>query len=88
MAHAAGGDGSDIGAFELGGPQLSMQQAATNMILSWPSNYMGFTLQSSTNIAVSNSWNTAGGSPGIVGSQYQQTNGPISGNLFFRLREN
>lgn len=86
--NAPGGDGSDIGAFELGGPQLNIQQAGTNVLLSWPSNYTGFTLQSSTNIARSNNWGSAGGSAGVVGNQYQQTNGPISGDLFFRLREN
>lgn len=86
--NAPGGDGSDIGAFELGGPQLNIQQAGTNVVLSWPSNYTGFTLQSSTNVALSNSWGSAGGSAGVVGTLYQQTNGPISGDLFFRLREN
>ena len=85
---APGGDGSDIGAFELGWPQLNIQQAGNNVVLSWLSSYAGFSLQSSTNIALSNSWMTASGSAGVVGNQYEQTNGPISGNLFFRLREN
>jgi hypothetical protein len=87
-ANATGGDASDIGAFELGSPILNILQAGTNAVLSWPWFYGDFTLQSSTNVALPNAWSTAGGTPVVVGSQYQETNGPISDNDFFRLREN
>ncbi len=88
LSNASGGDGSDIGAFELGQPTLSIQQAGNAAVLSWPSYYGYFTLQSSTNVASSNAWITAAGSAVIVGNQYQQTNSPISGNQFFRLYRN
>jgi hypothetical protein len=86
--NASGGDGSDIGAFELGMPNLNIQQVGSDAVLSWPSYYGDFRLQFSTNLASSNSWISAGGSVSVVGNQYQQTNGPISSNRFFRLRGN
>jgi predicted outer membrane repeat protein len=87
VTNATGGDGSDIGAFELGKPTLIIQKTGNNALLSWPAYYgTNFTLQSSTNILSSNSWTTAAGAAAVVGSQYQQTNGPLSTNRFFRLR--
>ncbi len=90
VPNATGGDASDIGAFERGRPRLSIQQAGNSAVLSWPSYYgiAEFSLQSSTNIASSNAWVLASGSPAVVGSQYQQTNSPISGSKLFRLRSN
>ena len=88
ITNAPGGDGSDVGAFELASPQLNVQQAGSSAALSWPSYYGDFSLQSSTNIESSNSWILAGGSPTVVGNQYQQTNGPIAPNRFFRLLRN
>ena len=88
IANASGGDGSDIGAFELGNPTLNIQQAGANAVLSWPSYYGDFRLQSSTNIASPNAWVAAGGSAAVVGNQYQQTNSPASGSKFFRLKSN
>jgi predicted outer membrane repeat protein len=88
VPNAAGGDGSDIGAFEVGRPTLNIQQVGNSAVLSWPSNYGDFTLQSSTNVTSSNSWMSADGSAVVVGNQYQQTNGPISASRFFRLRRN
>jgi hypothetical protein len=86
-ANAVGGDGSDIGAFELGRPQINIQRAGNNAILSWPSYYGDFSLQSSTNVALPGAWLTLGGNASVVGNQYQQTNGPIFGNRFFRLKQ-
>lgn len=88
IANASGGDGSDIGAFEVGRPKLNIQQAGNSAVLSWPSYSAEFALQSSTNVTSSNCWINAGGTTTVVGDQYQQTNGPISGNRFFRLRGN
>ncbi len=88
ITNANGGDGSDIGAFEFNSPPLSIQKINNNAVLSWPTLYGSFSLESSTNLISSNSWITAGGTAFVVGSQYQQTNGPISSNRFFRLRGN
>ena len=86
--NAGGGDGSDIGAFELGSPTLNIQRSTTNAVLSWQSFYGDFTLQSATNIIASNSWANVAGMPVVVASQYRLTNSSASGNKFFRLRGN
>ncbi len=90
VSNAAGGDGSDIGAFERGRPRLNIQQIGTNAVLSWPSYYGNgeFGLQSSINLASSNSWAAVPGTPAVIGTQYFQTNSPILGNRFFRLKSN
>jgi hypothetical protein len=87
-ANASGGDGCDIGAFESGKPTLNIQKFSTNAVLSWPSYYGDFTLQSLTNIIASNSWASMAGTPGVVGNQYVLTNGPVAGNKYFRLKGN
>jgi len=88
IPNAGGSDGSDIGAFESGSAQLDLRKHGINAVLSWPSYYGGFSLEFSTNAALPNGWTLAGGSAVVVGNQYQQTNGPISGDRFFRLRGN
>ena len=88
IANAAGGDGSDIGAFELGSPTLNIQKFTTNAVISWPFYYGDFTLQSVTNIAASNSWANVPGIPVVVANQYVLTNSPLSGNKFYRLKNN
>jgi hypothetical protein len=86
LANAGGGDGSDIGAFELGRPALSIARVQSNAILSWPSYYGAFLVESVVDVAASNSWGTVSGTPSILGSQYVLTNGPISGTRFYRLK--
>ncbi len=88
IANAASGDGSDIGAFESGSPKLAIQQTGGAALLSWPSHYGGFTVQSVTNIVLSNAWTTVVGSPVVSGNQYVFTNSPITGNKFYRLKGN
>jgi len=87
VGNAAGGDGSDIGAFELGSPTLTIQTIASNSIVTWPFYYGGFTLQSATNLALNN-WANVPGTPVIVANRYSVTNGPFSVNQFFRLKGN
>jgi hypothetical protein len=81
-------DLSDVGAFELGSPILNIQRLTSNAVLSWPFYYGDFTLQSVTNVTASNSWVNVAGTPSVVANQYVLTNGPISGNSFFRLKGN
>jgi uncharacterized repeat protein (TIGR03803 family) len=66
-------------------PQLSIIPAAGNVILSWPTNAIGFTLQSATNLGPSAIWTTNFPAPVVVNGQNAVTN-PISGTQqFFRL---
>jgi hypothetical protein len=88
IPNAAGGDGSDIGAFESGSPRLAIQKAGSAAVLSWPSYYGGFTVQSVTNVTLSNAWTAVAGIPVVSGSQYVFANGTLSGNKFYRLKGN
>jgi predicted outer membrane repeat protein len=88
ITNAAGGDGSDIGAVEFNQPTLAIQKVETNVVLSWESFLGAFTLETSTNLGTTNGWSAVAGSPSLNGNQYQQTNGPIAGTQFFRLRGN
>jgi hypothetical protein len=88
ISNASGGDGSDIGAFEFGPPTLTIQRFANVAVLSWPSYFGNYTLQSVTDNNASNGWANVSGTPIVVGDQNVLTNGPISGNRFFRLKGN
>ena len=83
------GGSSDVGmvfSLTLPPPQLAIIPSAANVILSWPTNFTGFTLQSTTNL-VSPVWITNSPTPVIVNGQLAVTN-PISGTQqFFRLSQ-
>jgi len=67
-------------------PQLTIFAAAANVILTWPTNYAGFNLQSTTNL-VSPVWTTNSPAPVVVNGQNTVTN-PISGTRkFYRLSQ-
>ena len=68
-------------------PQLNIIRSAGTVILSWPTNYAGFNLQSTTNLLPSAVWTTNLPSPVIVNGQYAVTN-PVTGRQqFFRLSQ-
>ncbi len=70
----------------VGQPSLTIIPSGTNAILTWPTNYVGFTLQSTTNL-VSLLWNTNYPAPVVVNGRYAVTN-PISGtHQFYRLSQ-
>jgi len=67
-------------------PQLTIIPAAANVILTWPTNYVGFNLQSTTTL-VAPIWTTNSPAPVVVNGQNTVTN-PISGTQqFFRLSQ-
>ncbi len=88
IANATGGDGSDIGAFELqpNPPLLNIARSANNVVVSWSTNDAGSTLEAKTNLNSSVNWSNVVPSPVIVGGQYTVTNSAASGNKFYRLR--
>ena len=68
-------------------PQLTLILSGPNLVLTWPTNYSGFTLQSTTNLGSSAAWSTNLPSPVIINGQNVVTN-PISGRQqFFRLSQ-
>jgi uncharacterized repeat protein (TIGR03803 family) len=70
----------------LGPPELRIIAAAENVILTWPASAIGFTLQSTTNLAA-RVWATNLPAPIVVNGQNTVTN-PISGiQQFFRLSQ-
>jgi uncharacterized repeat protein (TIGR03803 family) len=66
-------------------PQLAIIPVGTNVILTWPTNYTGYILQSTTNLGSSTNWTPVAPGPVVVNGQNTVTN-PISGTQqFFRL---
>jgi hypothetical protein len=85
---APGGDGSDIGAFELDMPILGMRKLANKVVFSWDTFFSGYTLEATSDLTLSNGWMPVTGAPAIKGSEYQLTNTANAAFKFFRLRRN
>jgi uncharacterized repeat protein (TIGR03803 family) len=67
-------------------PQLTITPSAPNVILAWPTNYTGFTLQAATDLS-SPMWTTNLPAPVVVNGVNTVTN-PVSGTQqFFRLSQ-
>ena len=77
------GSAIDIGAFELMPPALAIIPIPAKVVLSWPTNAVGYALETTTNLNLP-VWIPAG-APAIVGTQYSVTNGASIGKQFFRL---
>ena len=88
IPNAGGGDGSDIGAFELGMPLLSISRQTSNALLRWPAAYGDFILESTLELPGSSNWTTVTNTPVIGGSpqQYYVTVSSDTENRFFRLK--
>src|SRR5262245_25921595 len=68
-------------------PQLAIIRSGTNVILSWPTNTPGFTLQSTTNLVPTVAWTNVSPEPVVVNGQNAVTN-PISGTRkLYRLSQ-
>jgi hypothetical protein len=78
------GDGSDIGAFELIPPLVSITRQGGKVVLSWSIFNLSFNLQSATNLATG-SWVSLG-APTTNGNRLFLTNTISGGNQFYRLR--
>ena len=82
-----GGDGTMFRLTVVPEPQLTIILSGANVILNWPTNYTGYTLESTTNLGSAAVWNTNSPVPVIVNGQFAVTN-PISGTQkFFRLSQ-
>ena len=66
-------------------PLLTLIPYGTNVILTWPTNAVGFTLQSTTNLGAA--WTTNSPAPFVIGGQNVVTN-PLAGpQQFYRLSQ-
>ncbi len=88
IPNASGGNGTDIGAFELASPLLRIQRQGNSTVLSWPSAYGGFTLQASVDLTVGDNWNAVAGTSSNDSQVFRQTNNSSGPLTFFRLIEN
>ena len=68
-------------------PGVSSLRSGANLILAWPTNVAGFTLLTSTNLAISNSWTVVSPAPVIVNGQYTVTNSFTNRYQFYRLKK-
>jgi hypothetical protein len=82
--NAAGGDGSDIGAFELIPPTLRISIAGDQQLLCWPLTDAGYTLVAAPDL-VSTTWTPVAATVAMVGNNFLVTNS-VATNAFFRLR--
>ncbi len=83
-----GGSGNGtVFSLSLPPPQLTIIRSAANVVLSWPTNFHGLTLQSTTNL-LSTNWLSVPDTPAIAGNQFCVTNNPAGSALFYRLRGN
>jgi uncharacterized repeat protein (TIGR03803 family) len=96
-----GSDGSFYGTTEAGGqgragtifrltilperPKLTITRSGANVILTWPMNATGFTLQSNTNLS-SGSWSNVTSGIAIVSTNYLFTHAVDGKASFFRLK--
>jgi uncharacterized repeat protein (TIGR03803 family) len=67
-------------------PPLVISRSGTNVLITWPTNFTGYTLQSTTNLAPA-TWGTVSPGPGNVGGLYVVTNGETGAQKFFRLSQ-
>ncbi len=85
MAHA-GGSGSNGTVFSLFlPPPLILTVSGTDIILNWPTNADGFTLQSTTNLAAPVTWSPVTPAPSNVNGENAVTNARAGGQTFYRL---
>ena len=64
---------------------LKVAKSGPDVVVFWPTAATGFTLQSATDLTLSN-WVNVGTAPTVVGSENFVTNTSPAGNAFFRLK--
>ncbi len=67
-------------------PQLTIIPSGPYVILTWPTSYTGFTLQSTTNLVSTPVWTTVSPEPVVIGDQNVLVN-TISEQQFYRLSQ-
>jgi hypothetical protein len=75
-----------IQSMTISGLMLSIQRAGTNVILTWPTNVLGFNLASTFNLGAAASWFTNAPPPVVVNGQNVVTNPIIGAQKFYRLQ--
>jgi hypothetical protein len=65
-------------------PSLSIRRIGNDVILSWPSQFTNYVLQSKANL--SGDWSISGPEPVLSNDNWSVTNAIMTGPHFFRLR--
>jgi uncharacterized repeat protein (TIGR03803 family) len=81
------GYGGVVFSLSLPFPQLSIIRSETNVVLSWPANFPGFTLQSTTNIDSPATWTPVSTTPVVVNGQDTVTNAICGTQQFYSLQK-
>ncbi len=68
-------------------PSLKARPNGNDLILSWPTNAVGFTLQSTLDLTSPVTWIDSTNVPVVVGAHFSLTNSTSSGARFYRLRK-
>ena len=72
--------------YEPAAPALNIQIAGNDVLISWPATVQGYQLETTTTLALGNSWNVLTNTPALVGLQNVVTNSVLSGERFYRLK--
>ena len=68
-------------------PSLKAKPNGNELILSWPTNAVGFTLQSTLDLTPPVTWIDSTSVPTVIGAQFTLTNTTSGGARFYRLRK-
>ena len=68
-------------------PSLGLRRSGNDVVLSWPTNQVGFTLQSAVDLIPSSNWIDSTNLPGVDSGQFMVTNSISGSARFFRLRK-
>jgi hypothetical protein len=68
-------------------PQVTPVVSAGTVVLTWPTNAAGFTLEATTNLGDSSSWTTATNTVSTSSNLYQINVDQTSAQQFFRLKK-
>jgi len=68
-------------------PCLSTRASGNQLILSWPTNAVGFTLQSTPSLAPPVTWIESTNPPSVIGAQFTVTNSFSGNSKFYRLHK-
>ena len=68
-------------------PSLKAQPSGNQLILTWPTNAPGFTLQTATNLSLPMPWLDVPGSPAVVNGRFTVTNALSGPARFYRIKK-
>jgi pimeloyl-ACP methyl ester carboxylesterase len=68
-------------------PTLGIARVGDQVVVTWPTNAAGFTLETNADLLLSNSWSSVSPSPPVINGQNTITNTISGGSRFYRLKK-